>query len=91
MPRSDDVRAFILNRYSEQLKAKGLQPDLVPDDFDLLAEGIIDSMGVLDIVNGVEEQFSIQVDLESVPPEDLTVIGPLSRHIAQVASTKAQV
>lgn len=81
----DNVRMFILNRYSEQLSAKGLQPEVVPDDFDLLTEGIIDSLGVLDIVNGIEEHFSIQVDLENVPPEDLTVIGRLSRHIARLA------
>ena len=36
-----------------QLDAKGLDPAQVPDGFDLLAEGVIDSFGILEMVMGM--------------------------------------
>lgn len=82
MPNANEVRLFILSRFAEKLANKGLKPENVPDDFDLLEQGIIDSMGVLDIVSSVEDRFATQLDLEDLPAEQLTVIGPLSEFIA---------
>src|SRR6476659_6476613 len=79
---ASEIRLFILGIYEQELSAKGLTPQSVSDDFDLLVEGVIDSIGVLNIVNSVEEKFGIAVDLENLPAEELTVIGPLSEYIA---------
>ena len=84
---ADEIRSYILDRFRDQLDAKGLDPAQVPDDFDLLAEGVIDSFGILEIVMGMEERFGLTIDLENLNPEELTVIGPLSRFVATQTSS----
>ncbi len=81
--RSEDVRAHILERFREPLKALGLSPEEVPEDFDLLSEGIIDSLGILEMISTMEEHFGIELDYEELDPEDLTILGPFCRFVAE--------
>ena len=80
-PSAESVRRFILSRYSEAFEARNLLPDDVPDSFDLLSERIIDSLGLLELVGAIEDEFTIDLDLQDLDPEHMTVIGPLSRYI----------
>jgi acyl carrier protein len=84
---ADDVREFLLNRYREQITARGVNVAQVPDSYDLLTEGIIDSMGLLEMVGALEEHLGFEVDLESLDAGQLTLIGPFSRYVAQRAAT----
>ena len=77
-----DLRAFVLQRVSAELGAVGLAGDEVPDDFDLLAEGVVDSLGLIELVGAIEERFGLRVDFEAIAVEDMTVLGPLCRYIA---------
>jgi len=76
MTRENEVKLFITNHFSEQLTGKGLDPQRVPDGFDLLTEGIIDSLGLIEMITAVESHFGVTVDFEGLPTEHLTVIGP---------------
>lgn len=76
-----DVRAFLLERYAEALAAAGSGDGAVPDDFDLLTEGVIDSFGILEMIGAMEEKFGLEIDFERIDPQDLTVIGPLTRFV----------
>jgi len=80
---AERVQSFVLAGLDGPLAAKGLTPRDVPDDFDLLAQGVIDSLGIVEMISAVEEQFSIEVDFEDLDAEDLTIIGPFSRYIAE--------
>jgi acyl carrier protein len=81
----DDIRKFLLTRYSEPITA--MNPDLteLPDDFDLLLSGVIDSFGIIEMINAIESEFRIQFDLAMLDAEDITKIGPLTRYIATTA------
>ncbi len=79
---AEDVRSLVLEKLQPSLEAKGVRAEEVPDNFDLLTEGVIDSMGVLQLIVEVEARFGITVDFEDLDPENLTVIGPFCRHIA---------
>jgi acyl carrier protein len=83
-----EVRTVILDHVAPQLAARGLKPEHVPDDFDLLTEGIIDSMGILVLISIIENHFEITVDMEDLDPEHLTVVGPLSRYFEQKTSRR---
>ncbi len=48
--------------------------DGLKDDASFLEEGIIDSTGVLELVNFLEEEFSITIDDEELIPENLDSI-----------------
>jgi acyl carrier protein len=78
-----EIRSLILARLNDRLKQRGVEPKDVSDDVDLLAEGIIDSMGILELIMAIEEHFGIKVDFEGLQPEQLTVIGSFSRYIEQ--------
>jgi len=76
------IRAFVIEALDEPLRAQGLDPAQVGDDLDLLTAGVIDSLGVLELLTDVEEPFGLVVDYEEIDPEGLTMLGPLCRYIA---------
>jgi acyl carrier protein len=79
----DNVRRFLLTRYYEPIIAMQLSLPEIPDDFDLLLSGVIDSFGILEMISAIEDEFRIQLDLALLDAEDLTRIGPLAQYIAE--------
>jgi len=80
------ARAKILDFCGTALAAYGIDPREAADDLDLRASGAIDSLGFVELVVALEEAFGVELELEEIDPETLTVLGPLSEHVgAQVA------
>ena len=79
----DNVRKFLLTRYAEPITAMQLNLTELPDDFDLLLNGVIDSFGILEMISAIEDEFRIQLDLALLDAEDITRMGPLARYIAE--------
>jgi acyl carrier protein len=80
---AEHVRSLILETLRPSLTAKGLKMEDIPDNYDLLTEGVIDSMGILQLINEIESRLGTSVGFEDLDPEELTVIGPLCRHVAK--------
>ncbi|MEZ5098347.1 MAG: acyl carrier protein [Thermoleophilia bacterium] len=80
-----DVRGYLCGRFAEQLAALGIAPGEEPDDLDLIAEGVTDSFGLLELIGDLEARFGIELDFEDLDPEDLTRLGPFSRYVASRA------
>jgi acyl carrier protein len=80
-----DVRDFLTAKYSGSIKGMGLDPATLTDDFDFLLSGVVDSFGILEMVSSIEEQFGIELDLTSLDAEQMTLLGPLSRYVAETA------
>jgi len=78
-----DVQLFILGRIDDPLRAKGLAPADVPDSFDLLLEGVIDSFGIVEMIGALEERYGLEFDFDELAPDDLTRVGPLSSYVAR--------
>lgn len=51
------------------------------DDASFLREGIIDSLGVMELVTFVGAQFSVQVDPHEVTPENFDSVRKLAAYI----------
>ena len=79
---SDNVKKFLLTRYSEPIKGMGFDPVEVPDTFDFFLSGVIDSFGILEMVSSIEEEFRIRLDLAALDAEQITILGPLSQYVA---------
>ncbi len=77
------VRQFLLTRYSEAIKGMGFDPVEVPDSFDFLLSGVIDSFGILEMVSSIEDEFRIRLDLAALDAEQITILGPLSQYVAK--------
>jgi acyl carrier protein len=80
---AEQIRGFILDRFRSQLEAKGLSPWTISDDFDLLTEGVVDSMGIVELITALEQHWDIELDLEALEPEKLTIVGPLCRYVEE--------
>jgi acyl carrier protein len=52
------------------------------DDFDLVGEGVLDSLGFITLIAELEKRLNIHIDFDGMESERVTVLGPLCRHIA---------
>lgn len=66
------IRTFIMDKFP-QAKSKR-----VGDSEDLLQGGLIDSLGILEVVSFLERQFGIVVDDEELTPEHFKSIDALT-------------
>jgi len=84
----NNIRQFLLVKYSGTIKALGLNSAVLSDDFDLLLNGVIDSFGILEMVSSIEEEFHVELDLAALDAEQITIVGPLSQFVAGNAKAK---
>jgi acyl carrier protein len=67
----------VLAEYIEKELAKGRKSKIGYED-DLLSEGIIDSLGILQLVAFIEDTFGIHIDDEDVVLENFMSVSALS-------------
>ena len=70
MSKLPSLKQFI----TEEIVPEGEQIEIT-DDMDLMTSGLIDSLGVLQIVAFIEEEYGIMFDPEEIDPENLKTIG----------------
>jgi len=77
------VRTFLLTKYAEAVNVLGFKADEVPESFDFLLSGTIDSFGILDMISSIEDEFHIQLDMAALDAEQITVLGSLCQYVAE--------
>src|SRR2546421_11390690 len=77
------IRRFLLDKYRKPIEAIGFIPEDLADDFDFLLNGVIDSFGILEMISAIEDEFQIRLDLADLDAEQITILGPLSRYVAE--------
>lgn len=82
-----DVRLFLTDYMRRKLAADGraLTGDLA-DDCDLLLSGMIDSLGLLDLAGALGQHFGRELTFDEIDPEQMTIVGPLCRFVAEQLS-----
>jgi acyl carrier protein len=83
------VRARILAACGPALAICGIDVAAPPADLDLRACGAIDSLGFIELVTELEEAFDLELELEDMDPERLTMLEPLAAAVAEQASGAA--
>ena len=78
---AEAAKQFLLEHLDSRLQELFLDPAEVGDDFDLLERGVVDSMGIMEMIAAVEDHFGIVVDFEGLDVNDMTIIGPFCRYI----------
>jgi acyl carrier protein len=84
-----NVRRFLLERYTVPIQAIGLARDDSPTISIFFSTGLIDSFGILEMMSAIEAEFDIELDLSALDAEQITVLGPLSRYVAENGSSRA--
>lgn len=73
MNTADHVRRFVI----EELEFVGDPGDLT-DDYQLLEEGVLDSLGIMALVEYLEAEFDIVIDEDDVVAERFETIRSIS-------------
>ena len=82
-----DVRAFLTDHIRQQRHVAGRGPvEDLPEDCDLMLSGVIDSLGLLELVTALSEHFGQEISFETLDPEHMTVVGPLCSFVAEQLS-----
>ena len=69
------IRAFIMEQFPLALEKQ------ISDDDSLLHDGLIDSMGTLDVVMFLEESFQIELDDEDLVMDNFASINSLAEFV----------
>jgi acyl carrier protein len=84
---STDVRMFLKDYLGRKLEANGRGPcEDLREDCDLLLSGMIDSIGLLELVTAIQEFAGREIDFEILEPEEMTIVGPLCRFVSEQVS-----
>ena len=78
----EHVKSLIASILESRLLAQGITSTNLQDDLDLRAEGLVDSLGFVQLIAELETRLGGRIDLTDLDPEDLTNVGALARHIA---------
>jgi acyl carrier protein len=75
-----EINSFVLTNF-----LFGQSVELQPDD-SLLGRGLIDSTGVLELVDFLEERYEIKVEDEEVIPNNLDSVRKVAAYVARKLS-----
>jgi acyl carrier protein len=79
------IRSFVVQQYPAARKRP------LDDHLPLLTSGIVDSLGMLDLVRFLEDSFAIQLSDEELTPENFASIASLASFVemkrAQIEAT----
>ena len=78
---TEELKAVVL-ACIEASTQTGRQSSAIADDSDLVAEGVLDSLGFIKLIAELENRLGIRIEFDGLDPEHVTVLGPLCRHIA---------
>jgi methoxymalonate biosynthesis acyl carrier protein len=80
MSTSDAVKAFILAEYLPGTPAEELDPG-----YDLLDNGVVDSLGLLRLVVWIGQHFQIAVDELDISPENFRSVNEICHFVEHAA------
>ena len=77
-----EIRDAVLRLVSERVD------EVPPDDSaSLLANTNLDSLGVVELLVAIEEEFNVSIDFVTVDPAELLSIGGLTGHLSALGAT----
>jgi acyl carrier protein len=79
----DELKKFIINNYL--LGAKNAK---ISDDDSFLEEGIIDSIGVIELTNHIQRTCGIKIHVAEIVPQNFDTLNNLEKYINRKLHSK---
>lgn len=68
-----------------------MRPDLeLANDESLMGKGVVDSMGVMEMIEFLEEEFGVVVDDDDITEENLGTIDRIAKYVVAHQTTEPQ-
>jgi acyl carrier protein len=81
MSNVDTIKAFIIEEFLPDVEAADLAVD-----YDLLANGVIDSLGLLKLIAWIEDRFSAPIGDDDLDPDNFRSVGAVDTFVARVTA-----
>lgn len=78
-----EMRQFIINNYLRDAENARLS-----DDDSFLEQGIIDSIGVIELTNFIQREYDIKIEVAEIIPENFDTLNNLERYITRKLKEK---
>ena len=78
MELQNQIKEFILSEFGGELELESLDIDE-----DLIKRGVVDSMGVLQVINFIEQTYGLRIGDEEITVENFRSINAITNLIAQ--------
>ena len=80
---SEELRVFLRDYLANRPASQGRDfPKDLSDDCDLLLSGMVDSLGLLELMTALQGYCGREFDFDALDPEQMTVVGPLCNFVA---------
>jgi acyl carrier protein len=83
MSNVDTIKKFVIDEFLPDVSAADLAVD-----YDLLADGVIDSLGLLKMIAWVEDHFQLAVHDTDLDPNNFRSVGAIDSFIEDARSEK---
>ena len=82
MSNAVTIKQFILEEFLPDVG-----PDELSADHDLLADGVIDSLGLLKLIAWVEDRFALAVDDTALDPDNFRSVAAIDAFVTRAAAS----
>jgi acyl carrier protein len=83
MSNIPSIKAFVVEEFLPDVS-----PDQLEVDQDLLADGIVDSLGLLKRIAWIEHRFDLHVDDSALDPDNFRTIAAIDAFVDRAATRK---
>lgn len=80
MNRIAVITAFITDEF-----LPGADPSELPADYDLLATGVVDSLGLLKVIAWLEDRFEVAIDDLELDPDAFRSVAAIDAFVERAA------
>ncbi|GAA2691395.1 hypothetical protein GCM10010400_65810 [Streptomyces aculeolatus] len=82
MSRIDAIKRHLVEEYE-----LGTAPAELADDYDLLRNGVIDSLALLTLVSWLENEYALDIDAADVVPDNFRTAASIDAFVAAAVTT----
>jgi acyl carrier protein len=83
MPPQDSVEEEGVLQQVRDLVQLVLNAPVSADDTDIVESGLLDSLGLVELLVGIEREFDVQVDLETLDLDNLRSVRTIARTVVE--------
>jgi acyl carrier protein len=83
MSNVQPIKEFVIEEFLPDVSADELETDQ-----DLLADGVIDSLGLLKLIAWIEDRFEIHVDDSALDPDNFRTIAAIDAFVDEASTRK---
>jgi acyl carrier protein len=76
MDRVDAIKKYIVSEF-----APDVPPERLAADYDLIAGGVVDSLGLLKVIGFLEREYALPVDDIDLAPEDFRTVNEIDAFV----------